>query len=225
MKPAKLLFALAVACLAWSCAKDMADLAPDSSYAADGAADCTAIVTIKKSSSDTVFFQLNESTTLFPYAWQDKYIKVQRLYCRLHMDAATVGTFGRRTDVLWAEPLEEGLFTYEAAAGADGLDLIWDWMTCVEDGFLTLHYSTWWGRNAVQHRFAVVAGANPDDPYELRLVQDARGDARDEQGDALICFDINALPSTGDEYKTLTLKWTDCAGKPSEKKFSFKSRQ
>ncbi len=223
MKTEKLIIGLVAVLLSASCAMDMAREAFDGGMFG-GDTEGTAIVTVKKSPTDTVYFQLDEATRLFPYGWQDKYTKVQRLYCRLRIYTETVGSYGLRTEVRWAEPLEEGQFSYEAASGQDGLDLLEDWMTCVEDGFLTLHYSAWWGRNAVQHHFSVVAGGNPDDPYELLLVHDACGDARDEQADALICFDINALPQT-DEYKTLTLKWTDCAGKPSEKKFSFKSRQ
>ena len=219
-----ILTALAISCLALSCAKDAMYPQFDADNPSYGWV--TAIVSIKQSPDDTVFFQLSDNERLFPENWQDRFEKVCRLYCRLYIFPQTVGSYGKKTRVEWAEALEEGRYTTDSdVSGSDGLDILDDWMTGVEDGFLTLHYSTWWGNGTVQHKLAVVAGTNAEDPYELQLRHDACGDARKEQTDALIYFDINDLPSTGGEYKTLTLKWTNCAGKLSERKYSFKSRE
>ena len=135
--------------------------------------------------------------------------------------------------VEWLEPLEKGAFKLSPSytspsshAQGDGLDLLLDSsLTILEDGFLSLHYNTWWGAKPVQHKMYVITGTNPADPYELVLRQDACGDKKDEKGDALICFDINSLPETGDNYTELKLKWTSSGGTAAEKTFKFKTRK
>ena len=188
--------------------------------------DFTAIVTVHKSPTDTVYFQVDDSTRLYPTNFQAAYNGVVRIVCGITVFKQTVPNYGHKTFVEWYEQLDKGVFANTMPSGAgDGLDIIPDWMTSCEDGFLTLHYKAWWGSGSVQHSLTVVAGQNSSDPYELLLVHDANGDARLEQGEAIIYFDINSLPDTGDNYKTLTLKWTDSGGKIAEKEFRFKTRQ
>lgn len=127
-----------------------------------------------------------------------------------------------RVYVVWAEEIEQpepGV----ACSKDDGLDIFSDWMTSVEDGFLTVHYETWWGDGSVKHRFGLVQG---DTPYEVVLQHDTCGDRALEKADGLVCFDVNAfLPDTKGETVTLTLKWTTSAGKPAEREFGFRSRE
>ena len=189
-------------------------------------ADFLAILTIKKTPTDTVYFQLDDSTTIYAENYQRRFTGMQKLFCDISVTNKPVGSFKYKGTINWAEPIDRGEVTSDSSKkGELGLDIIEDWMTGVEDGYLTVHYNTWWGLNPVQHSFYVITGTNPDDPYELVLKQDEAGDKKEEEGDAIICFDINTLPDTGDEYKELTLKWTTCGGKASEKKFKFKTRK
>ncbi len=106
----------------------------------------------------------------------------------------------------------------------DGLDVIDDWMTTLEDGYLTIHYSAWFGNSNVWHHLTLT----PDDgekPLELTLRHNAKGDEPIEKTDALIYFDINDRSRYIDEeHNTITIKWKTCAGQPAEKKFLFKGR-
>ena len=191
----------------------------------DLAQDFTAIVTVHKSPTDTVYFQADDTTRLYPTNFQGSYTGLERIICGIRVLNSKVPNYGYRTAVNWFEQLDKGTFTNSKPAGNDGLDIISDWMTSCEDGFLTLHYSTKWGTTPVPHTFTLVAGQNPSNPYEVLLVQNANGDEKRITADSIVYFDINSLPDTGDSYKTLTLKWTDSGGKTAEKEFRFKTRK
>ena len=107
----------------------------------------------------------------------------------------------------------------------DGLDVIDDWMTSLEDGFLTIHYSAWFGNSNVWHHLTLTP-EDKENPLVLTLRHDAKGDEPLEKTDALIFFDINSLSQYIDEeHYYITVKWTTCAGQPAEKKFLFKGRE
>lgn len=183
-----------------------------------------AIATIKKTPTDTVYFQLNDSTTVYPTNYQDAYTRMERVIGGVHISNRPTGSFKYTCWVEWAEPLEEGAVS-TSAKGADPIDIKDDWMTSVEDGFLTIHYDALWGNSPKIHSFSVATDTNPADPYELVLRHDANGDATDQKGDGLVCFDINSLPDTEGQYKQLTLKWNDLEGKACERQFKFKTRE
>ena len=186
----------------------------------------TAILTIKKTPGDTVYFQLDDTTTVYPRNYQDGFTRMERVYCGLSVLNRSTGRFRYTADVIWLESLEEGRVTSDSSvAGPDPLSVYEDWMTGVEDGYLTIHYATYWGKNPVRHIFTLVTGTNPDDPYEVVLRHDACGDAKEELGESIICFDLNGLPDTGGAYKTLTLNWTSGGAATSKKEFKFKTRK
>ena len=130
-------------------------------------------------------------------------------------------------DIHWMEPLDEGNFTYSASApGSDPLDVnTSSWMTGVDDGYLTLSYVAKWGEHPLHHDFYLVAGLDKNDPYSLELRHNANGDKAFESAEGLICFDINSLPDTVGESKTITIKWKNTEGKTSITKFEFTSRK
>ncbi len=204
------------------------NVGPEKSY--------TAIVTVKQNEKGAIYFQLDENKRLFPQNYEHPFTGLRRVICELQE------TDGNRCRILWMEFLEQEIMTSGMISGPDSapyddpppggpydfpqdpLDILEDWMTSVEDGFLTLHYSTWWGDGSVAHAFLLIRGTNPEDPYEVVLSHDRKSDASLEKADALICFDINDLPSTEGQYVNLRLKWIDCEGKPAAKNFPFKSR-
>jgi hypothetical protein len=125
--------------------------------------------------------------------------------------------------VEWVEELAQGMV--ESNKGDyyppdDGIDLVEDWMTSLEDAFLTLHYTTTWGDGSVVHRLLLVNG---DQEGEFRLLHYRDGDDKLWEADALIYFDLNdCLPKT--DGMDITLKWTTGAGESAEKSFRFRSR-
>ena len=181
-----------------------------------------AVVTVKQDTDGTVFFQFTDELRLFP--GNDCQM---RAWGSLTIYAEEVPIYGNKVDVNWLEPLDEGQFlkTQPSVEKAMGVDVMTNsWVTGVEDGYLTLRYNTWWGEPAGHHDF-YVAAQDPSDPYSLTLYQDAHADAKDSYTEAIICFDINSLPDTGDTYKTLTLNWITTQGKTESAQFGFKTRK
>lgn len=203
---------------------DLYDLEKIGEVIIDGG-EYTAIVTVKQSPQNEVYFQLNDSTTMFPRNYLQSFTRMERAICAIKAWVMPSGVYNYTCDVGWIESIEEGNISSHALSAADPIDILDDWMTSVEDGYLTVHYDVWWGSEPVAHNFSIVTGMNPEDPYELLLVHSANGDAMDRKADGLVCFDINSLPSTEGQYKILTLKWDNLGGSASEKKFKFKTRE
>jgi hypothetical protein len=106
-----------------------------------------------------------------------------------------------------ASPLEVGDIRYDMQASAgDPVDIVMDWMTSLEDGFLTLHY-TMLASGKVQHTFSLYPTA---DPTAWRLVHDACGDSGGELTEGLVCFNVEGiLPEAGEEPVLLSLQYMD----------------
>lgn len=204
---------------------------PDAAYAESGSVGegprtFDAIVTVRKAADDTVYFQLTEDTRVFPLGYDSPYERPRRLMCSLTKTGRSTGAYGLEVSIGWMDFLDEGNISGSGYNGGDDpIDLVSDWMTSVEDGFLTLHYSTSWGLKPVAHVFTLLTGTDPSDPYLVVLRHDSRGDRPDTVAEGLICFDLSSLPDTGGQYKPLTLKWTCSDGASSERTFEFRSRQ
>lgn len=232
-----ILAALALVPLSCTMAEAIGDRGPESGdyYSMNGGknddytGEYMAIVTVKKTAKDTVFFQLTDDITVYPSNYQDSYTKMERLFCDAVVWQECTGSYDYTCSVVWAEPVEEGTVTSGSEPQWDGvkdvLDIIDDWMTSIEDGYLTVHYNTWWGSAGVQHSFRLLMGTDPSNPYSLVLLQDSHGDLMEEKSDGLVCFDINALPDTGGEYIPLSIKWKTLEGMVSERTFRFKTRE
>lgn len=91
--------------------------------------------------------------------------------------------------------------------GDDPLDIVRDWVTIVEDGYLTLRFRTYWGYTNIKHTLNLVYGENPKDPYEVTLYHNNNGDFHERVADGIIAFDLSKLPDTKGEWVDLTLKW------------------
>ena len=209
----------------WSCSK--MDLSEEiGSFSNGDMADYTAIVSVRVSPTDTVYFQADEQIRLFPRWDRDSFRGLERILCGVRISNEIVPNYGFLTEVLWYDSLDKGTTTSAASVvGNDPVEVLSDWMTSCEDGYLTLHYEAWWGERTMPHAFYLVTGLNPDDPYEVWLRHDAKGDSRQKKADSLVYFDLQSLPDPGDGSVTLTLKWKNGEGKTLDKQFAFKSRR
>ena len=104
---------------------------------------------------------------------------------------------------------EENLRKY----GSDPLEVVDDWVTLVEDGYLTLRLRTRWGGNT-KHVVNLVHRQDVNTPYYFTLYQDAKGDTRGQMGDALVAFKLadNVIPRQNYHEETLTLEWLSYSG-------------
>lgn len=106
--------------------------------------------------------------------------------------------------VEWASPLELGEIRSDLKGmEGDPVGVVLDWMTCLEDGFLTLHYA-FPTQGKASHGLYLAPGPGKN---EYRFVHDAHEDTVGDLTEGLICFDVEALlPDT--EGKTVTLSLT-----------------
>lgn len=106
----------------------------------------------------------------------------------------------------------------KAKYGDDQVDIVRDWVTVAEDGYLTLRFRAFWG-GVKAHSINLLYGVNPENPYEVELRHNTNGDPQMQWGDALVAFDLNdVLPDTQGKTVKLTIRWKSTNG---DKKVEF----
>lgn len=237
MKKTRFIGLLLAAVLAAGCSKEKESTAsgkmvPSTENGKDGASgawklkeEYDAIVTVKQA-DEIIYFQVDSVTRVYPAAGyrDDSYKGPKRLACGLKVYDYQIYIDWWYSRVTWYENLDEGtLIRNPFASGINyrSFDVLDDWMTTMEDGFLTLHYSALWGSAKTPHGMSLVYG---EDPWHWTLVHFTVGDDDAQtKVDALIYFDLNdAIPKT--DGAAVTINWTALDGKPAQKTFWFRSR-
>lgn len=132
--------------------------------------------------------------------------------------------------VEWATPIEQGglsLLNFEEAFPADAIksatyksdpmDIATDWMTSLEDGFLTLHYMIPTSGEK-KHQFGLYQSMY--DHTLFYLIHHADGDTKGSVMDGIVCFDVSRiLPKT--EGKTVKLSFAYIDLNHTEKRLTF----
>lgn len=184
-----------------------------------------AVVTVRPPADDNgLELRLNKSTVLTPTnlkksPFEDKTVRAL-LTCRMiPQDEAATSSSSIPVEVIWIDSIrtKTPVVTFgendAEKYGDDAIEIIKDWVTIAEDGFLTMRVRTVWGNSSKKHELNLVQGVNPENPLEFELRHNANGDISGKYGDALIAFDLNRLTS-GEELsgKTITLRWKSFNG-------------
>lgn len=177
----------------------------------------TALVTVIPASDLSFVLQLDNTTTLYPSNMTVSPFGNKEV--RALVNYETDGEPGSNmVHINWMDSIRTKLPVASCGIddallyGDDAVDIVNDWVTVAEDGYLTLRVRTVWGNQGRIHYFNLLTGVNPDNPYELELRHNAGGDLGGAVGDALIAFNLNGLPRTdGDDVK-ITLRWNSFAG-------------
>ena len=130
-----------------------------------------------------------------------------RVYTQYRPVSAKLPDFCTEAVLLeWTAAVDVGdISFYTDAPESDPVDIVTDWMTSLEDGFLTLHYRIR-ASGKVAHSFEL----RPDAEGHFRLLHDAHGDTGGEMTEGLVCFPVaGLLPDTQGETVTLSLHYTD----------------
>jgi len=129
-----------------------------------------------------------------------------RVYTQYQPVSATLPTFCTEAVRLeWTTAVDVGGISFLTdAPESDPVDIVTDWMTSLEDGFLTLHYKIR-ASGKVAHSFEL----RPDvEGRQYRLLHDAHGDTGGEVTEGLVCFPVaGLLPDTQGETVTLSLHY------------------
>ena len=232
MKTLKYLFlivSLAVCSLAFqSCNKD--DIVRVSS----------AIVTVRPNEAlNSVEFKVNDQLILYPVniVGNDFGPEETRaiIEFRKPTDAEALpmatSSFGPQIYVTWiklilTKPLAQDMGSDQANAeeyGQDPVEIVQDWVTLAEDGYMNLCFRTLWGGLAT-HYVNMVYTPEPDNPYCVTFYHDAKGDAPINQNDALVAFRLTQLPDTNGQTVDLKVKWNSFSG-PKSTTFKYCTRK
>lgn len=192
----------------------------------------TALVTVCPNADGSFIMQLDNATQLVPTNLKTSPFgtkEVRALVNYIETNVSPQDKKVRNVEVNWLDsirtklPVETLGKQDEIKYGNDPVEIVQDWVTVAEDGYLTLRIRTLWGSPHATHILNLVTGTNPEDPYELELRHDAKGDKNGRWGDALIAFNLNKLPRGDAGIAKIKLKWKSFTGDKSAK-FEIKMR-
>lgn len=190
-----------------------------------------ALVTVKHAADKTFYLQLDDNTTLLPTnmkesPYGDKEVRALVNYTET---AEASSPYSKAVYVNWLDSIltkptvldlgDDNDKTY----GNDPVEIVRDWVTIAEDGYLTLRFRTRWG-SMTPHRVNLLTNGNPDNPYEVEFRHDAKGDLLGDFNDALVAFNLKDLPDTDGKTVKLKLKWNSFSG-PKSVEFDYCSRK
>ena len=183
-----------------------------------------ALVTVKAVDDNAVYLQLDDKTTLLPvnlakHPFDSKEVRALVNFEEVNKPS---GIYSKAVHINWIDsirtkPMVPNLGDGNIAAyGNDPVEIVRDWVTLVEDGYLTLRFRTMWGgyRGKI-HYVNLVESSDPEKPYELEFRHNASDDLYGRMGDALVAFKLDKLPDTNGKTVKLKLKWRSFSGEKS----------
>lgn len=190
-----------------------------------------AVVTLKPDAK-ALIMQLDDKTALFPVNLQKSaYEKELRAFINFRnvREQEVVNKTLKNVYVNWVDTIRtKGMAPNleagnESAYGRAPLEILNDWATVCEDGYLTLRIRTMIGNRCARHIVNLVKG---EGPYEVMLFHDPNGDTNrhGQLVDGYIAFRLDALPDTEGKTVDLTLKWDSFSGSKSAK-FKYCTRK
>ncbi len=191
----------------------------------------SALVTVKPVDANSFYLQLDEQTTLKPVnmkgsPYGEEEVRALVSYTEVNDNPAPYHKAVRLTwmdDILTKPTIVRDSENTEDY-GNDPVEIVNDWVTIVEDGYLTLRFRTISSNTGRVHRVNLVA-ENPENPYEVTFYHDADGDNRgNNMFDGLVAFNLNSLPDTEGQVAKLKLRWESFSGM-KEHEFDYCTRK
>lgn len=193
-----------------------------------------AVVTVKPTAADAFYMQLDDETTLKPVnvtasPFGEKEVRALVNYDVTDDPASPYdqAVYINWIDSLLTKPMAPNLGEAEnnAKYGDDAVDILADWVTIVEDGYLTLRFGCYGNPTSTTAHFVnLVSTNNPDDPYEVEFRHNAYDDKGNQYKVGLVAFRLADLPDTEGQTVKLTLKWKSYGGDKSVT-FDYCTRQ
>lgn len=179
-----------------------------------------ALVTAKTSVDNCFYLQLDDSTTLLPVNMKTSPFggKEVRALVNFSETDEPGGEFSRAVHINWIDsiltkPIAANLGEdNDSVYGSDPVEIVNDWVTIAEDGYLTLRFRSIWGNTGQPHFVNLISTHNAENPYELEFRHNAYGDVNGEYADGLVAFKLDSLPDTKGQTVKLKLKWQSFSG-------------
>lgn len=179
-----------------------------------------ALVTVKPVDANSFYMQLDDNITLKPTNMTSSPYGNREVRALINFDYVNqdASPYNRAVWVNWmdsiltkpAVPIAELQPSVEY--GDDAVEIVRDWVTIAEDGYLTLRFRALWGLQGRPHSVNLATGVNPNDAYEVEFFHDANGDTPSYYGDAIVAFRLDGLPDTDGKTVKLKLKWKSFSG-------------
>ena len=174
-----------------------------------------ALVTVKPVSDNSFFLQLDDSTTLLPAnltssPYGDKEVRALVNFSVVNepSEGYTKAVHVNWIDSILTKQIAPDLgVDNDSVYGTDPVEMIKDWVTIAEDGYLTLRFRTLWGDRSKAHFVNLLVSKDPANPYEVEFRHNAYGDVYGTEGDRLVAFKLDELPDTEGKNVKLKLKW------------------
>ena len=179
-----------------------------------------AIVTVKTSDEGKTYFQLDKETTLDPLDWKNPYAREVRALLRYSEEPGDAGRFSKNVKVEWIDSVRtKNAVVYDEKfkeGNNSPIALYNDWITCCEDGYLTLHFAAWFGQGGkIVH---IIDLAVDPQTHDLYLKHDNNGDnGYGAPAEGVIAFKIDDLLKDVKDGQELTLHWKDSEGDQTSK--------
>ena len=184
----------------------------------------TALVTVKPT-ADSFFLQLDDSTRLEPTNVTQSPYGDKEVRALVNYDVEQQQPGMQRVHINWMDSIRTKMAVpslgdkNDATYGHDPIEIVNDWVTVAEDGYLTLRIRTRWGYDGRVHYLNLLTGVDHENPTHLELRHDAQADISGNWGDALIAFNLREVlrDATTDNVQ-FTLHWRSFSG---DKKIDF----
>jgi len=182
-----------------------------------------ALVTVKPISDNSFFLQLDDNTTLLPVNLTSSPFgkkEVRALINFKEVDEPSEN-YSKAVHVNWIDSiLTKPLAPYldlenDDIYGTDPVEIVNDWVTIAEDGYLTLRFRTMYGGSSKRHMVNLLVSPDPAKPYELEFRHNAYDDTYGRLADGLVAFNLDELPDTEGKTVKLKLKWKSFSGDKS----------
>ncbi|WP_029904885.1 NigD-like protein [Prevotella sp. 10(H)] len=182
-----------------------------------------ALVTVKPIDDKSFFLQLDDKTTLLPTnigASPFGAKEVRALVNYSEVNKPSEG-YSKAVQINWIDSLLTKQIAPDLGAdndkiyGTDPVEIINDWVTIAEDGYLTLRFRTIFNEGSKPHFVNLLASTDPAKPYEVEFRHNAYDDVYGKEADGLVAFNLSSLPDTEGKTVKLKLKWKSFTGDKS----------
>lgn len=174
-----------------------------------------ALVTVKPIEVNDCYFQLDEITTLYPVNLYDAPYGDKEVRALVNFSEAegTTGNFTKNVYVNWIDSIRTKSTVptlgdlNDETYGNDPIEIVNDWVTIAEDGYLTLRFRVLSQQTGGIHYVNLLTDVDESDPYTVELRHNAMGDVSGVPTDGMIAFNLSQLPDTNGKTIKLTLQW------------------
>lgn len=191
----------------------------------------TALVTVCPQSDESVVLQLDNATQLIPVNLKKSPYGQKEVRALVNYSSVSEGSSSavKSVNVNWIDSIRTKMPILVNAADEiklanDPVEIVKDWVTVAEDGYLTLRLRTVWGDYRRKHTVDLIHyGSCASSTLTFELRHDAAGDVTGNIGDALIAFNLNDIVKDLEKPVKIKLKWHSFSGDKSAE-FSLGTR-